>query len=59
VNDALDEITEYMVQRALDYKREDFSSEILEDAVYSYLCLHFFSLVVFYTVVLFLAKALL
>jgi hypothetical protein len=41
VNDALDEITEYMVQRALDYKREDFSSEILEDAVYSYLCLHF------------------
>lgn len=41
VNDAVDEITEYMVQRALDYKREDFSSEILEDAVYSYLCLHF------------------
>ena len=41
VNDAVDEITEYMVQRALDYKREDFSSEIIEDAVYSYLCLHF------------------
>jgi hypothetical protein len=41
VNEALDEIAGYMEQRALDYKREDFSNDVLEDAVYSYLCMHF------------------
>ena len=41
IQDALEEITEYMRDRALDYKREDFSSDIIEDTIYSYLCMHF------------------
>jgi hypothetical protein len=41
INDALDEVSEYMKERALDYKKEDFSEEIIEDAIYGYLCMHF------------------
>lgn len=41
INDALDEVTEYMKDRALEYKNEDFNEDIIQDAIYGYLCMHF------------------
>jgi hypothetical protein len=41
VNDALEEIIDIMSEQALDYKREDFSNDTVEDTVYGYLCQYF------------------
>lgn len=41
INDTLYEVTEYMKERALEYKNEDFSEDIIQDAIYGYLCMHF------------------
>ena len=41
VNDALEEIIDIMSEHALDYKREDFSNDTVEEIVYGYLCQYF------------------
>ena len=41
VNDALEEIIDIMSEHALDYKREDFSNDTVEETVYGYLCQYF------------------
>ena len=41
VNDALEEIIDIMSEQALDYKREDFSNDTVEETVYGYLCQYF------------------
>lgn len=41
VNDALEEIIDIMSEHALDYKREDFSNDTVEETVYGYLCRYF------------------
>ena len=41
IDDALAEIIEIMKERALEYKREDFSQDTVEDLIDGYLCNHF------------------
>jgi hypothetical protein len=41
IMDALTEVTEIMKEHALEYKREDFRDDTIEDLIDGYLCYHF------------------